>query len=525
MKKAQILSAIALAFALGLTVVAPVANVSAFTVADSTAKPAVKGSATQAEVETAVAAVSGTYKAYDNMVALYDLLHDADVTGADLAMGDNDYPTVYNSVVEAFNTFGIADVNTAINKANADTKLSFVGKFDAIKGLTAKVDHYDAIAALVNALANKNDAELRDAIYGINVEYGLTGNSAIDYDNDVTYASYTADGSAVKAKVDGVIGSAYDNVESLANAIAAAQKAFTAYTNAVTKLNVAYKAEGVMTTAGLTNLATKMKDINVAIADLTALANTAANMNGYAAWVGNDANSVRAAIKNANDNKIDVDSERNYDLVITLATALKAAVPMPSQTPAQIAQTLVGYVAPETPDDTTTTTIESADGSVSVKGELQAGLVVEAKEAEEKDEMFKKAFGDKKFFVYDIKIKGQNGYVTTFDKDVTVTVKVPENINGAKAGIYYINDEGSASKIASTYNAEAKTLTFTTNHFSYYAIVEDNGVNVSDSGVLAAADGTASSTVAIVAGIATALTAAGAGVVAYRNARRASKEA
>lgn len=74
-------------------------------------------------------------------------------------------------------------------------------------------------------------------------------------------------------------------------------------------------------------------------------------------------------------------------------------------------------------------------------------------------------------------------------------------------------------------NAEAKTLTFTTNHFSFYAIVEDGGVNVSDSGILAVADGTASSTMAIVAGIATALTAAGAGVVAYRNARRAGKEA
>jgi len=48
---------------------------------------------------------------------------------------------------------------------------------------------------------------------------------------------------------------------------------------------------------------------------------------------------------------------------------------------------------------------------------------------------------------------------------------------------------------------------------------------VADTGVIAAADGTASSTVAIVAGIATALTAAGAGVVAYRNARRAGKEA
>lgn len=181
---------------------------------------------------------------------------------------------------------------------------------------------------------------------------------------------------------------------------------------------------------------------------------------------------------------------------------------------------------PTNPGADTTTTIVSTDNTVSVKGELQSGLIVEAAKADAKyDEMFKKAFGNKAYFVYNIKVKGANGYVTTFDKDVTVTVKVPEGIDGAKAGIYYVNDEGSASKIASTYNAEAKTLTFTTNHFSFYAIVEDGGVNVSDSGILAAADGTASSTMAIVAGIATALTAAGAGVVAYRNARRAGKEA
>lgn len=104
-----------------------------------------------------------------------------------------------------------------------------------------------------------------------------------------------------------------------------------------------------------------------------------------------------------------------------------------------------------TPETPTTTTIVSTDNTVSVKGELQSGLVVEAAKADAKyDEMFKKAFGDKAYFVYNIKVKGANGYVTTFDKDVTVTVKVPEGIDGAKAGIYYVNDEGSASKIAST---------------------------------------------------------------------------
>ncbi len=54
---------------------------------------------------------------------------------------------------------------------------------------------------------------------------------------------------------------------------------------------------------------------------------------------------------------------------------------------------------------------------------------------------------------------------------------------------------------------------------------DNNGGNKApDTGILANAEGNASTTVAMVAGIATALTAAGAGVVAYRNARRSSRK-
>ncbi len=56
---------------------------------------------------------------------------------------------------------------------------------------------------------------------------------------------------------------------------------------------------------------------------------------------------------------------------------------------------------------------------------------------------------------------------------------------------------------------------------------EDNnngGNKAPDTGILADAEGSASTTVAMVAGVATALTAAGAGVVAYRNARRSTRK-
>lgn len=91
MKKAQILSAIALAFALGVTpVIATVNTVSAYTVAD--ADENIKGSATAQEVANAVAAVKANYPTYNNMLALYDLLNltgdDAIVTNDDLAATD-----------------------------------------------------------------------------------------------------------------------------------------------------------------------------------------------------------------------------------------------------------------------------------------------------------------------------------------------------------------------------------------------------------------------------------------------------
>ncbi len=53
---------------------------------------------------------------------------------------------------------------------------------------------------------------------------------------------------------------------------------------------------------------------------------------------------------------------------------------------------------------------------------------------------------------------------------------------------------------------------------------EEGGNKAPDTGILADAEGSASTTVAMVAGVATALTAAGAGVVAYRNARRSTRK-
>ena len=468
MKKAQILSAIALAFALG--VVAPVASTYAESRASVTTPDA---TATDAEVNAVISSIEAQpeYKAY---AALKSALA---TTATDTTLDG-----LQNTIATAIKT---------VTGANYDGEDTLAATIAAAKNTT----NYDKWAALVAATTDDSTSTSEDQkVAAIKAAAAALNLNVTLEDGDGLAELQTA----VADNAD------YKKYQPLVAAVNDAEEKQAAVNTAVSDLKTALAGVNVdardITTAA---------EGDTPITSLKALAPTGTRVTNY--------NNLIDAVANA---KEALESDKNTETAnATAITNLKDAYKLASGSDLNV-------TTPTDPTDpSTTTTIESADGSVSVKGELQAGLVVEAKEAEEKDEMFKKAFGDKKFFVYDIKIKGQNGYVTTFDKDVTVTVKVPEGIDGAKAGIYYVNAEGSASKIASTYNAEAKTLTFTTNHFSYYAIVEDNGVNVSDSGVLAAADGTASSTVAIVAGIATALTAAGAGVVAYRNARRAGKEA
>ena len=130
--------------------------------------------------------------------------------------------------------------------------------------------------------------------------------------------------------------------------------------------------------------------------------------------------------------------------------------------------------------------------------------------------------------IYDIEIQNADG--SKFDmtgKRVTVIITVDGYTEKAEA-FHIENGSANAIKDESYKNG---TMVFTTDHFSYYAVVEPatdgigGGSNVTpgDTGTVAQAEGTASAT-GILAGIAAALTAAGAGVVAFRNARRNSKK-
>lgn len=54
-----------------------------------------------------------------------------------------------------------------------------------------------------------------------------------------------------------------------------------------------------------------------------------------------------------------------------------------------------------------------------------------------------------------------------------VTITVPYNAPSGATGVslFYIDDNGKETEIRGTYNSKDKTVTFTTNHFSYYSIV------------------------------------------------------
>ena len=399
MKKSQVLAALALAFALGVTpIISTVNTASAFTVADS--EKNVKGSATVDEVKNAVAAVKGQYPTYKNMVVLSDLI----------ALTGDDAVTKVDSLsaTDASNITTILVNNFGYKQTDADkitnSKNSFATQIKEAVSVAQKVKNYNTLATFWTAINDNDDKAYRDIIPTINNAFG----TQLAYNSQVTVAAtkdaYTA---AVSAAMNANKAGSYQNYVDLYDATSAAAKNETTYTNNLNKVLAALKAEGVLNNKGREALASYLgSTINPTISNLTSIVtNSAAQLlNNYSAWLDvNDA--VIAAEKNAQG----FANEYNYNLVLNIAKALQVAVPVLDKTNEQIAQELVGYKGGSTGDGTN-------------------------KPDDEKDP------------------------------------------------------------------------------------------SAPDTGILSNTEASASTTLAMVAGIATALTAAGAGVVAYRNARRSSRK-
>lgn len=96
-------------------------------------------------------------------------------------------------------------------------------------------------------------------------------------------------------------------------------------------------------------------------------------------------------------------------------------------------------------------------------------LVVTDVEADKLGEDVKDKLGDMKYAILDISLV-KEGVVVQPNGEVVVSITVPEGFDGAKCKVYHIAEDGTFTDMKATYSDGE--LTFTTDHFSNYAVVE-----------------------------------------------------
>ena len=484
MKKGQLLAALALAFALG--VVAPVAGVynSDVNAAVDVTPPAAE-TATAAEVATVISTIEAQpeYKAY---VAL-------NKANADTATYTSE-ATAQGAIATALNTF---------TGSTYDGETTYTATLTAAKS----VANYSKWAALVAAMEAADDTtgtvSDQAKAQSIMTEAEKLGFSFDDLDEE----DWATNLSEIQTEINKDAN--YTKYKALINAVDAQEKALAASNTSISNLQTSLAGVGV-----------DNRDINTALNAANPITSLKALAAAKVAAGTRGAKYVALATKIENAS-IDKDASTGN---LTLINGLKADYKDAS------GSELPGSSNPTDPSDPDTpavNTIKSADGKVSVTGNIPAGVYVEVSEAKMPENF--EGFGELKNAAFDIVLKNADGTVYNVDQTLVVSIAVPEGINGANSDVIYITSMGGTENMKAKY-ADG-FMTFTTNHFSIYAIVEratgDNGggsnVTPGDTGTVAQAEGTASAT-GILAGIAAALTAAGAGVVAFRNARRNSKK-
>ncbi len=340
MKKAQILSAIALAFALG--VVAPVAGVNAIDPrADVTAPDEEKDTATVAEVNNTIKSIKAQpeYQAY---VALNDANKDT--------AAYTDEATQQAAIAKAYNDY------TGDTYDGADT---YAATLAAAKG----VKNYDKWVALVNAVeaadnGATSDKEKAQAIISAGEALGYTF-------TDIDEADWTATLGEIKTKIGA--DAAYGKAKNFVNAVSGAEKALAASNTSITNLKNA-----------LAGVKVDARDIETAAADaapitaLKALAAAQLATTRGAAYV-----KLIGAVDTA---KADADDlKANYTLIESLKADYKAAAgadlvvvdtPTDPTTPGEDGDTDTD----KDPSAPGTGVLSSADGNAATTVSIVAGL-------------------------------------------------------------------------------------------------------------------------------------------------------
>lgn len=118
----------------------------------------------------------------------------------------------------------------------------------------------------------------------------------------------------------------------------------------------------------------------------------------------------------------------------------------------------------------TSSTIFNEDATISISGDLGTGKYFVRTSISDRQIA---AFGLTKYALYDINLLNSAGVKVNPDGAVVVSIKVPQEIDGSKSSIYAVAEDGQVEKLKSTY--ANGVISFTTTHFSLYAIVEDGG--------------------------------------------------
>ncbi len=124
---------------------------------------------------------------------------------------------------------------------------------------------------------------------------------------------------------------------------------------------------------------------------------------------------------------------------------------------------------------TTTSELTSADGAVTVRGNLHNAVTLKA----ELVNKYIADFGKRKSIIYNLELLDVNGRPVQLTAPVTVSIKVPTDFDGKQTGAYYINNDDDAKQLDSAYGAGI--ISFETDHFSVYALVDNTAVIFSDS--------------------------------------------
>ena len=331
MKKAQILSAIALAFALG--VVAPVAGANAAPVAR--AGEIVAETATKAEVNAAIAKIEG-YAAYKNFLALNEAVTAA--TGVTAPAADT-----ITDAIKAIDTNYTPAANITLKDAIADAK---------------KVENYGAWSNIIEAMNNdstsvSDDAKRDTLINAIKVVF-----PTYSAGQDPTYASVKADVTTNVAEIK----AKYTNYNALVSAVNTANEALTV------EANLRNALIGVGKSAAEVNAA----------ADIAALTTMANAYPGYTAY-----STLITAVANAKKSVTTDASEANKTTIEGLDTNLKAATKAATGTEVSLAELANGTTGDgnnnndgdgegnKAPD---TGVLASAEGSASTTVAMVAGI-------------------------------------------------------------------------------------------------------------------------------------------------------